>query len=247
MMKTTRRFFHSIGSLLAVAALFVPSLSGAQSTALLIGNFDYEAKCAEDLPTVPNDLAVMDAALANADHFVVISENRSGLDMATDVETFVPPAGKTYIVYYSGLGEPLVDGSPVGPDCTRLTPELLQGALGSAIDGTLLILDSCGSGQYADAMNALDDRICTITASTGTACPTPGVFTPCFAAGLEGDADVNNNGIITVQEAAIYAIANCGDGITLPTWDGGCPDVPIGMGPVSVDAASWGRTKALYR
>ncbi len=246
-MKTTRQFFCSMGCGLAAASLSLPFSVSAQNTALLIGNFDYEAKCAEDLPSVVNDLALMDPALANAGYFVVISENRSGVEMATDVETFVPPSPKVYVVYYSGLGEPLVDGSPVGPDCTRLTPEDLQGALGGAIDRTLLILDSCGSGQYADAINALDDRICTITASTGTDCPTPGVFTPCFAGGLEGDADSNGDGMITVQEAAIYAIANCGDGNTLPTWDGGCPDAPIGVGPVSVDAASWGMVKALYR
>jgi hypothetical protein len=73
------------------------------------------------------------------------------------------------------------------------------------------------------------------------------VFTPCFVAGLNGAADANHDGSVTVAEAAGYAIANCGDGHTLPTWDGGCPDIVIGTGPVAVSPSSWGQTKAEYR
>jgi hypothetical protein len=253
MMKATRRISRSIGCactaavLTGSALLIAPEPCSAQSTALLIGNSLYEEKCAEDLPSVPNDLVLMDEALGNAAYSVVSVENRSGLDMVTDVESNVPPLHKIYVVYYSGHGEPAVEGSPVGPDCTRMTPELLQGALGEAIDGTLLILDSCGSGTFAEAINALDDRICTITSTTGTDCAQKGVFTPCFAQGLMGAADANGNGEVTVAEAGAYAVAHCGDGNTTPTYDGGCPDVPIGMGPVALQPATWGRVKAGYR
>ncbi len=245
-MKTTRHDSSRIGWLIA-AVLVSPAAVSAQNNALLIGNSDYENKCSEDFPTVPNDLVLMNGALSNAGYSIVTVENRIGIEMATDIESNIPPDPKVYIVYFSGLGEPLVDGALVGPDCTRLTPDGVLGPLGDEIDRTLLILDSCASGKFAEEINALDDRVCTITSTTGTDCGTPGVFTPCFAEGLNGAADTSGEGIVTIQEAAIYAIAHCGDGTTLPTWDGGCPNVPIGMGPVSVDAASWGQVKAEYR
>ena len=71
-----------------------------------------------------------------------------------------------------------------------------------------------------------------------------------FVVVVDGDklyVDANGNGEVTVAEAAAYAVANCGDGNTTPTWDGGCPDLPIGMGPVSVQPATWGRVKSAYR
>lgn len=246
-MMKARRFILATGCAFAAASLLATTAAFAQNTALLIGNSDYENKCAEDLPSVVTDVVLMDAALSNAGYTVVSVANRIGIEMATDVEQNIPPALKAYVIYYSGHGEPAVDGALVGPDCTRLTPDNLWGALGDAMDGTLLILDSCGSGTFSEEINALDDRICVITASTGGDCASKGVFTPCFAAGLTGAADANADGSITVAEAATYAIANCGDGITTPTWDGGCPDRVIGMGPVSVEAASWGRVKAGYR
>jgi hypothetical protein len=216
-------------------------------TALMIGNSVYESKCAEDLPNVPVDVALMSTALASAGYTIASVGNRSGIQMATDIESNIPPATDKYIIYYQGHAEAPLEGAFVGPDCTRLSPAGMFGALGEDAAHTLLILDSCGSGAFADAMNALDPRICTITASTGTDCVTPGVFTPCFVEGLNGAADANSNGTITVAEAAAYAVANCGNGSTTPTWDGGCPDHPIGVGPVSVDAESWGVTKATYR
>lgn len=228
-------------ALLATRAVAVPT------KALLIGNSVYEPKCSTNFPTVPASVAAMDAGLATVGATIVTVADENGIEMATDVESNVPPEPQEYVVYYAGLGEPLVDGALVGPDCTRLTPEDLQIALDQTIDTTLLILDSCASGDFANAINALDPRICTITASTGSACPTEGVFSPCFADGLQGAADANFNGMVTVAEAAAYAIANCGDGLTLPTWDGGCPDIVIGMGPVAVAAPTWGLVKARYR
>jgi hypothetical protein len=189
----------------------------------------------------------MQMAFEGAGVVVVAVADENGIEMATDVEANRPPEPEGYVVFYAGLGEPLVSGALVGPDCTRLTPADLQLALDQTIDDTLLILDSCASGAFADAINALDSRICTITASTGSDCPTEGVFTPCFADGLTGPADADGNGMITVAEAATYAIANCGDGLTSPTWDGGCPDVVIGVGPVAVESPTWGRVKARYR
>ncbi len=219
----------------------------AANQALLIGNSDYEAKCEEDIPTVPADVGSMAAAVSNAGYAAVAVADRIGIEMTTDAESNVPPPGDEYVIYYVGHGEAAVDGSPLGVDCTRMTPTDLIGALGDAADGTLLILDSCASGDYADAVNALDDRICTITSTTGSDCRPTGVFTPCFVAGLNGAADADHDGLVTVEEAAVYAIANCGDAGTLPTWDGGCPSVPIGVGPVAVDSKSWGEVKARYR
>lgn len=228
-------------ALLATRAVAVPT------KALLIGNSVYEPKCSPNFLTVPASVAAMDAGLSTAGMTIVTVADRNGIEMLTDVESNVPPEPEEYVVYYVGLGEPLVDGAPVGPDCTRMEADDLLIALDQTIDSTLLILDSCGSGAFADAMNALDPRICTITASTGSDCPTEGVFSLCFANGLQGAADANFNGMVTVAEAAAYAIANCGDGLTTPTWDGGCPDIVIGMGPVAVAVPTWGSVKARYR
>ena len=216
--------------------------------ALLIGNSAYEAKCSPDFPSVPADIAAMTMSLSMAGIPVTAVADRNGIEMSSDVESNIPPGvDDKYAIFYEGLGEVLVDGAWVGPDCTRLMTTNLQAVLGDAVANTILILDSCGSGAFADAMNALDPRICTITSSTGSDCPTEGVFTPCFTAGLDGAADTDSDGLVTVQEAAIYAIANCGDGLTLPTWDGGCPDCVIGVGSVAVEPTSWGRTKSAYR
>ena len=216
--------------------------------ALLIGNSIYEGKCSPPFPSVPADVAAMTMSLQTAGIPVMAVADRNGIEMSSDIESNIPPGPEDkYAIFYEGLGEVLVDGAWVGPDCTRLHPTNLQGVLGDAIANTLLIMDSCGSGAFADAINALDPRICTITSSTGSDCPTEGAFTPCFTAGLDGAADTNVDGQVTVQEAALYAIANCGDGNTLPTWDGGCPDCVIGVGSVAVAPTTWGRTKASYR
>jgi len=234
-------------ALACVAAVSAAGPADAAKTALLIGNSDYEAKCAEDLPSVPNDVALMSTALASASWAIVTAADRNGIEMLTDVESNIPADSAKYVVYYSGHGEPALQGALVGPDCTRMSAADLMAALGDDAARTLLILDSCGSGAFADAANAIDARICTITATTGTDCAAKGVFTPCFTTGLNGAADADDDGMITVQEAATYAIANCGDGATTPTWDGDCADCMIGMGPVSIEARTWGGAKARYR
>lgn len=221
--------------------------SAAQKKALLIGNSNYEPKCSFDFPTVPGSVAAVAGPLGAAGYAVTTVADRNGLSMRTDVESNVPADTSKYVIFYAGLGEPTVGGALVGPDCTRMTAQNLFDAAGTAISHTLVILESCASGDFADALNALDPSVCTITASTGSACPTEGVFSPCFAQGLTGAADTNGNGMVTVAEAAAYAIANCGDGITAPTWDGDCADCVIGVGTVSVESGSWGSTKASYR
>lgn len=233
-----------------VCAAFGFGLARAEmpAKALLIGNSDYENKCSADFPAVPGDVAAMQASLTMAGIPVVTVADRNEIEMFSDIESNLPPGPEDeFLLFYEGLGEVLVNGAWVGPDCTRLDPSDLQAVLGDAIAHTVLILDSCASGDFADAINALDPRICTITSATGTDCPTQGVFTPCFTAGLDGAADANEDGSVTVQEAALYAIAACGDGLTTPTWDGGCPDCVIGVGSVAVAPESWGRTKAAYR
>lgn len=216
--------------------------------ALLIGNSDYENKCSPDFPAVPGDIAAMQGSMTMAGIPVVAVADRNEIEMFTDIESNLPPGPEDkFLLFYEGLGEVLVSGAWVGPDCTRLDPADLQAILGETIAHTVLIMDSCTSGDFANAINALDSRICTITSATATDCPTEGAFTPCFTTGLDGAADANEDGNVTVQEAAEYAIANCGDGFTTPTWDGGCPDCVIGVGSVAVEADTWGRTKAAYR
>lgn len=238
-------------TLAGTAMMLMIPLSAAPASAgkhaLLIGNSIYESKCNVSLITVPGDVGLMHSALLNAGATASVASNQTGIDMSTAVESNVPAPSDSYIVFYEGHGDVPVSGSPQGIDCTRMTPANLLGALGDAADGTLVILDSCASGAYADALNALDDRICTITSTTGSDCRAVGGFTTCFVAGLTGAADANFDGAVTVQEAAGYAIANCGSEGTIPTWDGGCPELMIGMGPVSVNAHSWGSVKALYR
>ncbi|MCA9751249.1 MAG: caspase family protein [Gemmatimonadetes bacterium] len=241
-MTTMRRSALALGTLVLLAGP-----AHAADTALLIGNSNYENKCAVDVTGVPMDVDAMSGHLMNYGYQIVSTADRSGIEMLSDIEGNVPPAGDDYVVYYDGHGEIPVNGSLLGIDCTRTTAADIVLAVDIASDRTLLILDSEASGALGDAVNALDPNFCVITSATGLDAGTRGVFTPCFAAGLEGAADADNNNMVTVAEAAAYAIANCGDGTTTPTWDGGCPDRVLSVGSIAVDATSWGRVKGDYR
>ncbi|MBZ0268054.1 caspase family protein, partial [bacterium] len=214
---------------LAIALALGACLAGAgpaaaEDTALLIGNSNYSAKCITSLPNVPTDVTLMTGHLMNGGYATVAVADRNSVEMYSDIEGNVPPAPDNYVMYYSGHGDPTLPGALLGVNCSRVTAADIVVLVDTASDRTLLILDSEASGKLADDVNAMDPNFCTITSTTGTDSGTPGVFTPCFAAGLDGAADADDNGMVTVAEAAAYAIANCGDGTTTPTWDGGCPD-----------------------
>lgn len=219
----------------------------AADTALLIGNANYGAKCTTSLPNVPADIVLMEGHFMNGGYTNVTVHDRVNFEMFSDIEGNVPPAPDNYVVYYDGHSDPAVPGALRGVDCTRVTAADIAVLVDVASNRTLLIIDAEASGKLADDINAIDPNFCTITSTTGTDAGTPGVFTPCFSAGLDGAADADNNGMVTVAEAAAYAVANCGDGTTTPTWDGDCPDRMITHGAISVDASTWGVTKAKYR
>ena len=128
-------------------------------------------------------------------------------------------------------------GDLVGVDGGKVTPQDFVGAitdaeLGDVSSRTFVKLDSCGSGAFADAVNALKPAIGFQTATTrmgkaGENC-SGGLFTTCYAAGLNGLADANSDGQVTVAEAAAYAAANCVFADSVPTWDGNFAELVIG-------------------
>ncbi len=209
----------------------VPHQAKTELTALLLGNTNYASACEPDLPGVIGDVLNKQNALENAGWAITSAPNQSAAGMADVIWKRLPTLKKDtevrYIVWYSGHGDTDADGALVGVDCANLAPQDLVDALKDAKGSTLVILDSCASGAFADAVNAINSDIGFITASTDTECvpagPQKSPFSECFVEGLNGAADAGSTGEapgeITVAEAAAYAIANCGgDGYT-PTWD----------------------------
>jgi hypothetical protein len=194
---------------------------------VIIGNNNY-AGCANDLPGVIGDVLNKQNALENAGWKISIEANQKRAEMVDAINNQWVWDG-AYLVWYSGHGDTGADGALVGVDCENLTPQDFVDALKDAKGNTLVILDSCASGAFADAVNLINASIGFITATTGVECAPAGEgqkspFTECFVEGLNGVADGAGGGIvdglITVAEAAAYAIANCGTIDFTPTWDG---------------------------
>lgn len=236
----------SLIGLALVATLVGAPVATAQNTVLIMGNNDYDPACPPDLPEVIGDVLQKQNALRDAGWTTIVRQNRTAAQMQTDI---APPAGKRYIVWYSGHGVCPGNGALVGVDCANLTPQNLVDSLGTAANNTLVILDSCSGGDFANAVNAINPDIGFITAA-GKGEITPddqpdkqkSPFTECFVIGLNGAADGAGGGMvdgqIRVAEAAAYAIANCANlnGFThTPTWDGDHADWVIG-GPDNVTA-----------
>ncbi len=226
----------------------VPHKAKTGLVALLLGNTDYDAACEPDLPGVIGDVLNKQNALENAGWSITVVPNQSADDMGHAIWKHIPPIRKDsevrYIVWYAGHGDTTADGDLVGTDCANVTPQHFVNALKDDPDGpknatgrTLVILDSCGSGAFADAVNAIDSGIGFITAATDNQCVAEdeqkGLFSRCFVEGLNGLADEvanggNGDGQVTVAEAATYAIANCAFDGQDPTWDGDHADWVIG-------------------
>ena len=210
----------------------VPSQEKTGLTALLLGNTNYDAACLPDLPGVIGDVLNKQSALDNAGWGIVVAPNQAQQQMAEEINNRIP-ASEDYIVWYAGHGDTAAEGALVGTDCVNLTPQEFVDALKDATGRTLVILDSCGSGAFADAVNLIDPTIGFITAATGLQCvgedAQKGFFSRCFVEGLNGLADANADGLVTVAEAAAYAIATCAFTGQDPTWDGDHADWVIGV------------------
>lgn len=244
-----------------------------QDTALVIGNSNYSCGtcdggandcnvCANDaqcpggfcafyppLPGVQVDVDAKQNALQNAGWAVVIKQDRTRQQMIDDIANTKPPEDKKYIVWYAGHGDVdcppgAAEGQWVGTDCNNLTPADYVAALGGNADRTLTILDSCGGGAFAAAVNAINPAIGFITSTTGLQCAGKGAgggfFSQCFIVGLNGAADANGDGDVTVQEAWDYANANCHFAGQDPTWDGDYAGYVIGQPKPIPTLSDWG-------
>lgn len=235
-------------ALIAIAAsVLCPCASNAQDTALIIGNDDYTPGSGQqDLPGVIPDVNAMDNALTRAGWTTVVSRNRTGPQIRADITANIPPNGKKYLVYYAGHGNnlPGQHGQLVGVDGSLVTDAQYVAALGAAANRTLTILDSCGGGWFSNAVNAINNAIGFITSTTNDQCADKnaagGLFTQCFVMGLNGLADANGDGDVTVAEAAAYALANCAFPGQDPTWDGDYADCVIGSAAPIPTVPEWG-------
>lgn len=217
--------------------------------ALIIGNSDYSQACEPDLPEVVGDILNKQNPLENAGWTTVITSNQTKAQMMASVNN--RRGDPRYIVWYSGYANTGNNGALLGIDCDDMTAGELMSALKDTADNTLVILDSCASGAFADEANALVEGPSTsnglgfITATTGSECAKGGeqksFFTGCFVEGLSGPADDpanggNGDGVITVAEAAAYAVDDpddpndhaCTNETQHPTWDGEHGDWVIG-------------------
>lgn len=221
-----------------IVALLTSMPALAQDTVLIIGNSDYNQAAPAcvgppviaDLPGVVPDVIVKHNALRNAGWVVVNMENLLKPEMELAINNNIP-TDKRYIVWYAGNGNDASNGEWFGVDCDELLPADLIRELKDT--EALVILDSGASGAFAVAVNAAlganaaDVGFITSTTGVGGAFKVPagGLFTQCFVDGLNGPADANGDGDITVAEGVAYVQipANCpalaGQG-QVPTWDG---------------------------
>ena len=141
-------------------------------------------------------------------------------------------ATQTLVVYFAGHGAPTPDGKALmlpwdaNPAATRLErSSLVLSAWTEQAKGkrVLLILDSCFSGQQgtrsltADATRPVGVQIVPAVVTGGVAVwsatsqnqssqenTTGGLFTTAILEGLGGKADTNNDGVVSLEEAAVY-------------------------------------------
>jgi len=249
-----------------VGGLLMVSQTYGANVALIIANSGYNPP----LPGVILDLLQKNNALKNADWTVDVQENRTAAQMIALITANAPASGSDrYIVWYSGHGAvPICSTTvspcnpangnadcPAGETCTRnvgakgdlagvdgevVTPAAFMAALGTAKDRTTVILDSCGSGAFADAADPLaganPNGLAFITATNpadnnGLYCTKDNTFTACFVRGLNGAADgADADSDVSVGEAGAYAQMPCAgfyDGDN-STWKIGAPKTTTG-------------------
>jgi hypothetical protein len=240
--------------LVAGLAVLVGDVAAAVNRAVIFGNSSYPTLCVS-LSDLTQEAPLVTSRLSGTDVAWIISayQDRSADDMASIITSTAALASDYLVVYYGGHGDASGDGGWYGTTwpCSRLLPQELVTALGGAASRSSVILDSCGSGAFADAVNAIDSDIAFITATTGHDCAEDAYFTPCLMQGIaDGTADANGDGFITVREAGEFGIAHCTEGSTTPTWDGDLGNVRIaksGADPTPVAGRTWGSIKILYR
>jgi hypothetical protein len=180
-----------------------------------------------DLPGDVFDVLRKHNALAAVPWEVVNLCNRTKGEIIDAIKTYKPATG-TYFVWYSGHGNTLggQHGQLAGVDGLEVTAQDFVDAItdaggnGNVASRTFVKLDSCGSGAFADAVNAINAAIGFQTAATGLDCsqggPAGSQFTTCYVEGMNGAADAapygNGNGLVTVAEAAAYADVFCSFG-----------------------------------
>lgn len=254
-MHRMKRWQWSAAGALALVVAFVPMASA--QVALVIGNSDYSPQCDPtwgDLPGVVGDVKGKGHAMERGGWNVVVMENLTKQEMLDAIEDNAPATSpdhkKKYIVWYAGHGDNTSVGEWVGVDCQLLSPVDLRDALVAAgiANHTLVILDSCGGGAFADAVNAIRPSVGFLTSTTGLECAEDDPsYTQCLLDLINGDGDIDQDGVVTVLEVANRMNAACDTPGQHGTWDNDFPHHILGtFFATAVTPATWGTIKGTF-
>jgi len=161
-------------------------------------------------PTSPNKYFVWYSGHGLTSKYLCNGGTNHGLPCNSDADC---PGG--------GTCQNAAQGELAGVDGLEVTPQdfvgaITTGGVGDVSNRTFVKLDSCGSGAFADAVNAINAAIGFQTAKTGLDCSQGGAagsqFTTCYVEGMNGAADADGNDLVTVAEAAAYADVFCSFG-----------------------------------
>ncbi|MEM7246046.1 MAG: C25 family cysteine peptidase [Acidobacteriota bacterium] len=199
--------------LILTLSLMLASVAHAQGTATV-------ATGADDVQSTTGAADRVEAGLDTANDMTEEESGGTTDDIREAAEEGREEAGDgTYIFYYlgHGAGNSTPPGSPIGSDHASMSPAAMIAALDCPNRASVLIMDSCFSGQWA---NPIADACCTILTSTPpnptgdeALCPANplvggGGFTAAVSNGLEGAADASGDGRVTLGELAQYLTDN---------------------------------------
>ena len=201
--------------------------------AIVIANWDYPENCEKDdggdyspadLPGTLIDAANMTSLLESAGYSVVRLENTTAGQISAAIHECLPDQDdEKLVVYYAGHGDNHItlknspgDGSLVNVDCTVVTPEVFASRMGEVGNQITTILDSCGSGGFAQAVEGMtepDPGFLTATSDrfqcAGKDHDGGGVFTNMLLNAVNDAAnDTNGDGMVDLEEAGAV-VATC--------------------------------------
>lgn len=271
------------GTRLLLVALLLSTLARAAQaqfpSSTVIGNDTYTTL--NNLPGVVGDNNLTQTALQACGYSVTLTRNRTAAQMSADVTATVPAVpNDVWIFKYSGHGDNYAgsqSGSMLGvnsdgasPPSDRYTPQqFAQDVTTQHPLCRIIILDSCGSGQFIQTTSTLLNNqaiqaVFFSATSTGAECSydrpngSSGWFTSTFMQGLGGAADGCGgnppDGVITADEMDCY-LTNNYDGQVTQDANLRHRYIPNGLGgkslclnrATSAKAKSWGEVKAYYR
>lgn len=149
-------------------------------------------------PRIMDELRRLSAELQNGSLSIVAF---SGIEV-------VDKAGTFYILPFGS--------DPEKPGKTAISAADINEALGEPVGELILFMDTCRSAQMARAMSVTNPRAVTFaSAAANEYCYEDdsfgesggGAFSSALVSGLEGKADSNKDGLVTVAELAVFAPA----------------------------------------